>query len=838
MPDTSFNSLAFLQDGGEMGELIRSIDWSANPLGPPSGWPSALRFSVNMLLNTPLPILICWGEDYIQVYNDAFRPINGESKHPQALGNSARETYKEIWDSIGPLFESVMAGKSVSFENFLVKMDRHGYPEDCYFDFSYSPIRDDAGVVQGIRVICMETTEMVMAQQKLEQSTLEEAAINEELDATNEELAATNEELAVTNEELAVTNQELHNTAETLKQMVKGLAESDERFRNLIREATVGIILLVGPEMKVQIVNDAYANLIGRKAAELYGKNLFDIIPETEPYFRPIIDPVRETGDPVYLYDQAYQVYNGDETIRGFLNLIYQPYREDSGKITGVMVLCQDVTEQVKARQKLEEAESRFRFILNAIPTQVWTATPEGALNYVNQGISNDFGQPGETVVGLGWQEFIHPEDLPITLKNWSKALQSGKEYLNEFRLKFADGRYYWHLARAVPYVEGTEITLWLGTNTNIDQQKGNENKKDEFISIASHELKTPLTTIKAFFQLTKRELRDEEQPSLFLTKAERQMDRLERLIGDLLDVSKINAGKIIYNKEEFDFGKSLADVVDSIQQTTPSHTLELIENCEVRYNGDQHRIEQVLINLLSNAVKYSPGGDRIIINSVLEGTNIIVSVQDFGIGIEEEHLKDLFDRFYRVDNSSSRFQGLGLGLFISADIVKRHGGSFWIESLVGEGSTFYFLLPLDGQQTFADIATDNQTYYEGNYVTIRYRQEQQYIDVDWIGYQNYDSVVKGCQIMLDIMQKNDCHKILNDNTRVKGNWSEASDWGAEIWFPAMARAGLRKFAWIYSPSTFSRIASSKSVPPSYDEVELAFFDDKVKAANWLLSGI
>jgi PAS domain S-box-containing protein len=500
------------------------------------------------------------------------------------------------------------------------------------------------------------------------------------------------------------------------------------------------------------------------------------------------------------------------------------------------MVLCQEVTDQVKARQLLGDNENRFRFLLNALPQQVWTATAEGALNYVNQVVTDDFGYNMEMVEGYGWQEFVHPDDLPKTLKKWTQTLESGHEYQNEFRLKFADGNYYWHLARAVPFFQEEKITLWLGTNTNIHQQKAEEHKKDEFISIASHELKTPLTSIKAFFQLTKREITANRQLNVFLEKAERQMDRLERLISDLLDVSKINAGQMIYNKAEFDVGKVVTDVVEGMQQITTSHTIELVVNDEMNYTGDQHRIEQVIINLLSNAIKYSPASNRILVKCELEDKNIVVSVQDFGIGIPEENLKDLFNRFYRVENTSSRFQGLGLGLFISAEIVKRHGGSFWIESQVGEGSTFFFLLPLYGQQLFNDIATDERSFYEGSFITIRYQPDHDYLDVDWIGYQNYDSVVKGCQIMLDLMQKCDCKKVLNNNTKVKGNWSEASDWGSEVWFPAMAKAGLRKFAWIYSPSAFSRISSNKSVPPAYNDVQLAFFDEKSEALNWLLT--
>jgi PAS domain S-box-containing protein len=487
------------------------------------------------------------------------------------------------------------------------------------------------------------------------------------------------------------------------------------------------------------------------------------------------------------------------------------------------------------ANERLNDSHERFRFLLNAMPQQVWTATPEGALDYVNDVTSEDFGKPGDIIVGAGWQEVVHPEDLPLAVERWVRALSSGKEYLTEFRLKFADGEYYWHLARALPLVENGKPVLWVGTNTNIHQQKTNEYKKDEFLSIASHELKTPLTTIKAFFQLTKREIDGQSKIGGFIGKAERQLDRLGRLIEDLLDVSKINAGKMVYNKTAFEFNQMLSDVVEAMQETTKDHQLDFVTNCTIDYQGDQHRIEQVVVNLLNNAIKYSPDGKKVIVRCELDERNIIVSIQDFGIGIPEEHLKGLFDRFYRVDNSSARFQGLGLGLFISAEIVKRHGGSFWIESKPGEGSTFSFLLPLSGKQEFTDIAGDGQSFYKGNFIHMHYRPDGQYMDVEWTGYQNYDSVVKGCTIMLELMQKNNCSKVLNDNTLVKGNWSEASDWGAEVWFPAMAEAGLKKFAWIYSPSTFSRIAANVSLPSEYDAVQVAFFGGQQGARDWIL---
>src|SRR5258708_13347047 len=147
------NDYPFLRDGGEMGNVVQSMDWGLNSLGLPEKWDITLKKTVSTMLKTDFPVLICWGPDYIQLYNDAFRPINGTNKHPQAMGGSARETYAEIWDIIGPMFQNVMAGNTVSFPNFMVPLDRNGYTEDCYFDFSYSPISDIEGNVCGVLVI-------------------------------------------------------------------------------------------------------------------------------------------------------------------------------------------------------------------------------------------------------------------------------------------------------------------------------------------------------------------------------------------------------------------------------------------------------------------------------------------------------------------------------------------------------------------------------------------------------------------------------------------------------------------------------------------------------------
>jgi len=493
------------------------------------------------------------------------------------------------------------------------------------------------------------------------------------------------------------------------------------------------------------------------------------------------------------------------------------------------LIVTQESSRQLL--EQLEASESRFRFMLNAIPQQVWTAKADGTLDYVNQVVCDDFGYKTEEIVGNGWQEFIHPEDLQNCLNKWIRALETGAEYVVEFRLKFKDGSYVWHLARAVPFAENQEILLWLGTNTNIDLQKMNEQRKDEFLSIASHELKTPLTSIKAYNQIVQK-ISDPEKLKPFLKKSADHIARLERLISDLLDVTKINAGKMYYAKEQVNFRDLITQSIESLQHTITSHEIILETVPEITYVGDQLRLEQVLHNFMSNAVKYSPKASKIVVNSQVDENNIIVSVQDFGIGIARENIDKLFDRYYRVDNTAMRLEGLGLGLFISAEILRKHGGSFWIESEIGKGSTFYFRLPLQNAQK-SEI-TRTTTYYRDRHITINYNQTHRRLDVDWTGFHDEGSVKQGCLLLLEYLKKNKIDRIVNDNTHVLGNWSEAAEWVGNIWFPMMEKSGLKYFAHVFSPSTFSELAARKSIDIMAGIITTQFFSDVDMAELWI----
>lgn len=231
-----------------------------------------------------------------------------------------------------------------------------------------------------------------------------------------------------------------------------------------------------------------------------------------------------------------------------------------------------------------------------------------------------------------------------------------------------------------------------------IEFRKRAERKKDEFISIASHELKTPLTSVKGYMQLLGRSIDkgDLEKVKDHLTKAQIQLEKLNELIADLLDISKIESGKLKFNKKHFVMDALLDNVVDIIRQSNPEFNIIRTGKAEQEIYADEMRIEQVIINFLTNAIKYSPGTHEIQINVNINDDKVYLGVRDFGIGIGPEQQKHVFDKFYRVEETSIHFQGLGIGLYISAEIVRRHGGQIGVRSIAGEGSEFYFIIPVD----------------------------------------------------------------------------------------------------------------------------------------------
>jgi signal transduction histidine kinase len=239
------------------------------------------------------------------------------------------------------------------------------------------------------------------------------------------------------------------------------------------------------------------------------------------------------------------------------------------------------------------------------------------------------------------------------------------------------------------------EISILIQVFNNLMQQvKENQTRKDEFIGIASHELKTPLTSVKGYLDLLNK-IEDKQPNKQFAQKALENVYKLERLVKDLLDVSKIQSGQLQLNTKEFNIDELIGETIASIQIVSATHKINR-ENTsgDLVISADRQRIEQVLLNLLSNAIKYSPGETEVMISSEKTGSDLIIRVRDFGIGIPKEELPEIFERFYRTKDISVYISGFGLGLYICRNIILRHNGKIWAER-ENKGSSFYFSLPL-----------------------------------------------------------------------------------------------------------------------------------------------
>lgn len=343
-------------------------------------------------------------------------------------------------------------------------------------------------------------------------------------------------------------------------------------------------------------------------------------------------------------------------------------------------------------------SREHFKLLTNNIVQMTWTNLPDGRFTSYNQRWYDYTGSDFEETGGFGWKDLVHPEDIDETVARYEASLVSGEMFEVENRYRRHDGVYRWHLNRSRPLRnDAGEIIFWVGTATDIEDQKREMDRKDEFIGIASHELKTPLTSLKGYLQLIESYKREPLPPIVtqYIRKAGTSITKLQTLINDLLDVSKIKAGRLEYAMEDVNLTELINQCTDNALHVYPSYIF--INNADDDYivRGNAERLEQVFMNFISNAVKYSPANKTVTINTAQRGNNVHVSVTDNGIGLSKDQRSRIFERFYRVEDKKNMTSGLGMGLYISQQIITNHKGTIGVESEPGKGSTFYFELPL-----------------------------------------------------------------------------------------------------------------------------------------------
>lgn len=597
---------------------------------------------ITLFSQAPVALAMLMGEEQtVEVANSKILELWG--KDNSVIGLPILGALPEIQDQEFPSILKKVYETGIPFkgDGVLAKLVRNGVITDCYFDFVYSPIRD-CNQITGISVVATEVTEKVISERKLRESEL--------------------------------------------------------RFRELMQISDYSTAIYRGSDLIIEFANKQMIKTWG-KDSSVIGKKLEDALPELagQPFVQ-ILRNVYATGKSYLAKEDRVDLVVDGVLQTFYYNFSYKPLRDENGNIYAIMNVAMNVTELVQARENLSLRSEEYRTLAEAMPQMVWTASPDGTIIYANENMCKTLGYTAEELVSADFMKIIHPNDIRQLKIDWKTASEKQKDFELEYRMLDSEtGKYSWFLTRAKPVVVDGVITKWVGTCTNINEFKNLSTQKDTFLGIASHELKTPLTSLKLYAQVLERMMTKsgDEKSADLAHKIDHQVIKLTSLISDLLDVTKINAGKIHLNEDYFSFQKLIEETVEEQQMSTPKKIETYIADTGMVF-ADKERIAQVAANLISNAIKYSPDAEKIIVKTEVKGDESVFSVKDFGIGMPADKIGKVFNQYYRVaEDQNNTFPGLGLGLYIAAEIIERSNGKIWVESELNIGSTFYFSLPL-----------------------------------------------------------------------------------------------------------------------------------------------
>jgi PAS domain S-box-containing protein len=567
-----------------------------------------------------------------------------------------------------PLFDLLVDAKKQGFPELLAGVRRTGTPfvgreatvtlprlgggtEDFFINFVYQPLREADGSIVDILVVATDVTVEVKARRAAEAVSAEfEAMFNGMTDAVY--FGDTTGVRRANGPGLELLG------AATVEELRLRPAELSQRFSS--RLASTGEPL--PPER---------ANFVRALAGESFREEylIWHPLRKQDLRIRSVVSPVRI-----------------------------------GGKITGAVVLNTDITEQHRALDAIRRSEENFRTLAEAIPQQVWTSTPDGALDFVNERVLTYFDSTREQVLGAGWQAVIHPDDLASCIQRWTHSLATGEKYEVELRLRRSDDTYRWHLGRALAVRDAAgEIVKWFGTNTDIDEaNKVREElaKRTDFeqhlLGIVSHDLRNPLGAI-LLGATGLLELEDQSDWAMKIAlRIRSSAERSVRMISDLLDFTQARlGGGIRLERRAADMHSLARTVLDELEATYPDRTLDLIHAGDTRGTWDPDRITQAVSNLVTNALKYSPPGTPVAVRAAGLDGHVEITIHNEGAPIPKERLGQIFEPLQRAtDEIDLKTRSVGLGLYIVKAIVHAHGGTVSVVSTAEAGTTFTVRLP------------------------------------------------------------------------------------------------------------------------------------------------
>jgi PAS domain S-box-containing protein len=673
-----------------MGRRISEMDWSDTLLGPTRGWPQSLKTAVSILLTSRYPMFIWWGEDLLNLYNDAYIPVLG-ARHPEALGRPASEVWHEIWDDVGQQAKFVVdEAQSIFQERRLLLTERNEYTEETYFTYSYSPLRDDSGEVGGVFCTCLEETQRVLYERRLHvlRQISEVAAVASSLDEAGRRIAGV-----------------LRSAGRDVSFAL--LYEIDERASEyrLVADTGVGPDPELAPDrLPLDGSGDGLWNFeraAGRPPLTVQLDPELDLPGGAwpEPATSARVLPLTSTpeGNATFLLIAGLSPRRQmDEDYARFFDLL-------ASTVAGAL---SNVRAYEIEQRTLRESEERFRTLANSMPQLAWMARPDGQVFWFNRRWYEYTGVAPDGVEDRDWSSVLDPDELPRVREHYEASIASGTPWEDTFRLRRHDGEMRWHLSRALPVRdESGEIVLWFGTNTDITERREMEQalrdadrRKDQFLAALAHELRNPLAPLSHGLEMLGMTT-DSAAAEKVRLSMERQLENIVRLVDDLLDVSRVSLRKVQLKRERV----SLSLVLDHAIETARSaivareHELEYERPDEgLVLFGDRTRLEQVFANLLHNAAKYTPRGGRIRVETEADDTEVRVAVADDGIGIAEEDRARIFELFAQKAEPGYGDSGLGVGLTVVRHLVDHHQGSVSVESAgPDQGSRFTVTLPL-----------------------------------------------------------------------------------------------------------------------------------------------
>jgi PAS domain S-box-containing protein len=466
-------------------------------------------------------------------------------------------------------------------------------------------------------------------------------------------------------------------------------------LREIFAQAPGLMCFLRGPEHVFEIVNDAFRHFVGHR--DVVGMKVRDAMPEIVAQgFVDLLDHVYASGQPCVRNDVAVRLEQRDGDSRAaFVDFAYQAIRDRSGRVVGIFVEGQDIT----AQHAVERAR---QFLIDVMPHQVWTATPQGQLDFVSANAIAYFQRSSAQILGDGWISVLHPDDVDDVVARWTRSLTTGAPYEVEFRLRRADGSFRWHLGRANAERSGDGAVLrWVGTNTDIHDAKtvlaeltARSQYEERLIGIVSHDLRNPLSAISLAAALLNERPLDAASHGL-VRRISGSAARSTRLINDLLDFAKarIGSGIPVYSSPN-NLRKIVEHVVDEFDVSAPGRIVKIEHAGEEIGAWDADRLAQVLSNLVANALQHGAPGAPVYVESQLTATQAILAVTNDGPGIPAHELGRLFGPFQRSSTAVEARGSMGLGLFIAKEVIEAHGGTIAVVSAPGATTRFTVTLP------------------------------------------------------------------------------------------------------------------------------------------------